>query len=100
MDIAVQTVLSVRIHQEAWQLYVTYGNCMSRMHFVHFCLYVIAYSLKWFNRSRNMSLCLSFFLRVRKIATSDYYLRHVSVRPSVHPYGTTRLPLNEISSKF
>jgi hypothetical protein len=35
------------------------------------------------------------FMRIRKTAKIDYQLRHVcpSVRPSVHPHGTTRLPL-------
>jgi len=41
---------------------------------------------------------LSSFRRVRKIAKSDYYLRHV--RPSVRPHGTTRLPLKRIFMKF
>ena len=33
--------------------------------------------------------------RVRKIATTDYYLRHVC--PSVSPYGTTPLLLDGFS---
>jgi hypothetical protein len=46
----------------------------------------------------------SFFLvfrRVRKIAKSDCYLRHVlSVCPSVRPHGTTRLRLDGFSWNF
>jgi len=44
------------------------------------------------------------FMRVRKIAKNDYWLRHVclSVRPSLclfvcSPYEITRLPLDEFS---
>jgi len=29
----------------------------------------------------------------RKIAQREYYIRHVSARPSVHTYGTAPLPL-------
>jgi hypothetical protein len=46
------------------------------------------------------------FRRFRKIAKSEYQLRHfcpcirVSVRPSVRHHGTTRLPLKGFSSTW
>ena len=42
---------------------------------------------------------VAVFRRVRKIEESDYKLRHFcpSVRPSVHPNRTTRLPLERFS---
>jgi len=45
---------------------------------------------------------LVFFKHVHKIPKSDYYLRHVcpSVRPSVCPHRTTRLPPDRFSWNF
>jgi len=40
----------------------------------------------------------TFFRRIRKIARSDYYLRHVCL--SVRPHGTTRLSLEGFSLNF
>jgi len=52
-------------------------------------------SPSWKSRSQHHR---TIFRRVRKIATSDYQLRHVC--PSVRPHGTTRLPLEGFSWNF
>jgi len=41
-----------------------------------------------------------FFRRFRKIGETDYWLRYVCLSLSVHPHGTTRLPLDRISRNF
>jgi hypothetical protein len=48
------------------------------------------------------ALKLLYFRRIRKIAKSDYLFLHVcpSVRLSVCPHGTTRLPLDVFSRNF
>ena len=45
-----------------------------------------------------ISHILSVFRNIRKIAKSDYQLRHVS--PFVYPYGTARLPQDGFSQNF
>jgi len=52
---------------------------------------------KWLGNLRRTVTVYRSLSRVRKIVTSDFELRHVSVRPSVLPHGVTGPPMDEFS---
>jgi len=80
-------------------IFLVYSSALCYFYNSIFRRLLIFYERVSRTRPKNGPANWSFYRRVRKIEKSLYKLRHVrpSVRPSICPRGTTRLPLDGLS---